>query len=139
MNQKTFLLFFMSLFLLSGVSAQENPTDSLSAKKTIPVRSYTTTRLTTVKPIVDGILNDDCWKTGEWAGDFTQWIPTEGAKPSQPTEFKILYDDRNLYVALRGIDNEPLKISRKGGRRDELIGDAMGVTFDSYHDQRTGF
>jgi len=139
MNQKTFLLFFMSLFLLSGVSAQENPTDSLSAKKTIPVRSYTTTRLTTVKPIVDGILNDDCWKTGEWAGDFTQWIPTEGAKPSQPTEFKILYDDRNLYVALRGIDNEPSKISRKGGRRDELIGDAMGVTFDSYHDQRTGF
>ncbi len=139
MNQKSILIFLVSLFLLSGVFAQENPADSLSAKKTKPVRSYTTTRLTTAKPIVDGILNDDCWKTGEWAGEFTQWIPSEGAKPSQSTEFKILYDDRNIYVALRGYDKEPNLISRKGGRRDEMIGDAMGVTFDSYHDQRTGF
>jgi hypothetical protein len=139
MNLKSILLFFVTIFMSFGVIAQESITDSLSTKKVIPVRSYTTTRLTTAKPIIDGILNDACWKTGEWAGEFTQWIPTEGAKPSQPTEFKILYDDKNLYVAMRGIDKEPKLISRKGGRRDELIGDAMGVTFDSYHDQRTGF
>ena len=139
MHQKSFLLFLVSLFMSFGAIAQESLTDSLSTKKNVPVRSYTTTRLTTVKPVVDGILNDDCWKTGEWAGEFTQWIPTEGAKPSQETEFKILYDDRNLYVAMRGYDKEPKLISRKGGRRDEIMGDAMGVTFDSYHDQRTGF
>ena len=78
-------------------------------------------------------------KTGEWAGDFTQWIPKEGAKPSQETQFKILYDDKNLYVAIRAFDNEPKKISRKGGRRDLLIGEQAGVNFDSYHDHRTGF
>ena len=139
MKNKSILILIVSLFLSFGVFAQENPTDSLSAKKTKPVRSYTTTRLTTPKPTIDGVLNDVCWNTGEWAGEFTQWIPSEGAKPSQETEFKILYDDRNLYVALRGFDKEPSKISLKGGRRDEMIGDAMGVTFDSYHDQRTGF
>ena len=103
------------------------------------VRVYTTERLSTPKPVIDGILDDDCWKTGNWAGDFVQWIPNEGAKPSFPTFVKILYDDKNLYVAIRAVDREPLKISRKGGRRDEMTGDMAGITFDSYHDHRTGF
>ncbi len=139
MNLKSILFLLISLILISGVNAKDNPKDSVSTQAKKPIQSYTTTRLTTAKPIIDGVLNDECWKTGEWAGKFTQWIPNEGAKPSQETEFKILYDDKNLYVALRGFDKEPSKISRKGGRRDELIGDAMGITLDSYHDQRTGF
>ncbi len=96
-------------------------------------------RLVTQKPVIDGTLDDACWKTGTWAGDFTQWIPDEGAKPSQPTELKILYDDENIYVAIRAYDSEPEKISRRAGRRDEFIGDIVGVCFDSYHDHRTGF
>ncbi len=56
-----------------------------------------------------------------------------------PTQLKILYDDRNIYVAIRAFDSEPEKITRKAGRRDEFTGDVVGVTFDSYHDHRTGF
>jgi len=102
-------------------------------------RVYYATRLAGEKPTIDGILDDPCWKTGEWGGDFTQWIPREGAKPSQPTQFKILYDDDNLYIAFRAFDDEPDRIIRKGGRRDEFNGDIVGVNFDSYHDHRTGF
>ncbi|HEX7583194.1 MAG TPA: DUF5916 domain-containing protein, partial [Prolixibacteraceae bacterium] len=138
MNFKPISIFVASLFLISGVFAKENPKDSI-ANQSKPLRIYHTTRLTTAKPTIDGVLNDPCWKTGEWDGDFIQWIPKEGAKPSQPTQMKILYDDKNLYVALRAFDNEPSKISRKAGRRDELAGDIMGVNFDSYHDHRTGF
>ncbi len=100
---------------------------------------YTASRLTGTRPLIDGKLDDDCWKTGIWGGNFTQFIPNEGAKPSFPTEFKILYDNKNLYVALRGYDYEPEKIQRHSGLRDELEGDVMGVNFDSYHDHRTGF
>jgi len=50
-----------------------------------------------------------------------------------------LYDDKNIYVAIKAIDSEPGKIIRKAGRRDELIGDMVGINFDSYHDHRTGF
>jgi hypothetical protein len=100
---------------------------------------YNVVRLTGEKPTIDGILNDQCWKIGEWAGDFTQWVPREGAKPSQPTQLKILYDDNNIYVAIRAFESEPGKIIRKGGRRDEFNGDVVGVNFDSYHDHRTGF
>ena len=139
MNLKSIYSLLVSLFLMSVVSANNNPKDSLTTTDNKPLRTYTTIRLSTAKPVIDGKLDDDCWKTGEWAGDFTQWIPKEGAKPSQETQFKILYDDKNLYVAIRAFDKEPKKISRKGGRRDLLIGEQAGVNFDSYHDHRTGF
>ncbi len=113
--------------------------DTIPLKTLNGLRVYTTQRLTTEKPVIDGVLNDACWKTGIWAGDFVQWIPNEGAKPSHPTYVKILYDDKNLYVAIRAVDKEPHKISKKAGRRDEMTGDMAGITFDSYHDHRTGF
>ncbi len=104
-----------------------------------PTRIYTTTRLTTERPVIDGILDDPAWETGEWAGDFTQWIPKEGAKPTFPTHLKILYDNHNLYIAIRAFDDEPDKVSRKTSRRDAFGGDIVGVTFDSFFDRRTGF
>lgn len=141
MNNKSIFLVFSLLtiffFLKNPTWANDRDTTEIQTKK--PTRVYYTTRLTTAKPVIDGVLNDPCWKTGEWTGDFVQWIPKEGAKPSQKTELKILYDDKNLYVAIRAFDNEPEKISRKGGRRDELVGDIVGINFDSYHDHRTGF
>ena len=137
MNLKSLLTLCSLILSFLGAYAEINSADSASNTK--PVRIYNTTRLTTAKPTIDGVLNDPCWQTGEWSGDYTQWIPKEGARPSQETQLKILYDDKNIYVALRAFDKEPEKISRKAGRRDELIGEQMGITFDSYHDHRTGF
>jgi hypothetical protein len=133
---KTIAFLLLFLFNFHEVFCQNNLTDS--TKK--PSRAYHTNRiLFTERPVIDGKLNDECWRVGEWAGSYTQWIPNEGAKPSQPTELKILYDDKNIYVAVRAFDSLPNKIIRKAGRRDELTGDMVGVSFDSYHDHRTGF
>ncbi len=112
--------------------------DTVADKKTL-LKVYTTSRLTTEKPVIDGRLDDDCWKSGTWAGDYTQFIPNEGAKPTYPTELNIQYDDKNLYIAFRAYDNEIDKILRYPGVRDEIVGDLVGVTFDSYRDYRTGF
>ena len=141
MISKILLPIFLSLFFYQNyyVAFANTPSDSLSNNLNKPKRIYTTTRLTTEPPNIDGVLNDTCWETCEWAGNFTQWIPKEGAKPSQPTQLKILYDDKNIYVAIRAFDSEPEKINRKAGRRDEFQGDMTGITFDSYYDHRTGF
>ena len=134
----TILLCPLSLFSLTA-------SDPLTYQDTIPKSTapkqpvYYTTRLSAARPLIDGKLDDDCWKAGNWAGDFTQYIPDEGAKPSYPTEMKILYDDKYVYVALRAYDGEPGKMQRHAGSRDEFAGDIMGVNFDSYHDHRTGF
>lgn len=136
------MLRFFSLVVLSCFSTaslfgkiQTDTTKKVLGK--LPV--YETVRLNTAKPKIDGKLDDACWQTGNWGGDFVQWIPKEGAAPSQKTEFKILYDDHSIYVAFRNYDNEPEKITRRAGRRDEFSGDMAGICFDSYHDKRTGF
>lgn len=100
---------------------------------------YTTQRLSTPPPIIDGRLDDECWKKGTWAGNYHQWMPEEGARPTYPTELNIQYDDKYLYIAIRAFDGEPKKIIRRSGARDEQVGDMVGVTFDSNHDYRTGF
>jgi hypothetical protein len=141
MNRKTALTFSIFAFCCYNLYSS-NPLDKIDTiRKTSvkPLRVYNTTRLSTEKPKIDGKLDDACWQTGDWAGDFTQWIPNEGGKPSQPTKVKILYDDKNIYVAIRAYDNEPGKIVRKASRRDDLPGDVVGINFDSYHDHRTGF
>ena len=132
-----FILYHLSSFSAAGNGLSGDTLSSGSLGK--EARIYNTQRLSTPKPIIDGVLDDACWKTGTWAGDFIQFIPNEGGKPSQQTLVKVLYDDKNLYVAIRAMDNEPSKIIRKAGRRDELTGDMTGITFDSYHDHRTGF
>jgi hypothetical protein len=144
-NKNVTTLAFLIIMSVSAFSpavyGQEiNKGDTLSkqqSSKKQPV--YNTSRLITDKPVIDGKLDDECWQHGTWAGDYHQWIPDEGAKPTWPTEFNIQYDDKNLYVAFRGFDGQPDKINRMSGVRDEQVGDMMGVTFDSYRDYRTGF
>jgi hypothetical protein len=138
----------MVLLLLTGASVRAIEPgfrhrvyewDDSTKKSNIPSRIYITSRFNDARPVIDGKLNDECWKSGTWAGNYTQWIPAEGEKPSQPTIFKILFDDNNLYVAIRAYDSEPSKIHRHAGRRDDFQGDMVGLCFDSYHDHRTGF
>jgi hypothetical protein len=113
--------------------------DTIPGKSTIKQPVYTTTRLTTSKPLIDGKLDDECWQKGNWAGDWHQYIPTEGATPTYRTEMNIQYDDKNIYVAFRAFDGEPKKMVRLAGVRDQFVGDIVGVNFDSYRDYRTGF
>ena len=140
------LSFYIVFFLITKPAYSsvpdliyENPKDTIPKKGAIIQPVYTTSRLVTVKPEIDGKLDDECWKAGVWAGDYHQYVPNEGAKPSYPTEFNIQYDDKYIYVAFRAFDGEPEKIQRLSGLRDEFVGDMMGVNFDSYHDHRTGF
>jgi hypothetical protein len=127
------------LFLLLTVGF----TDAFSQAKagdlkfTGETRIYNTVRITAAKPRIDGVLDDACWQEGEWGGDYRQQMPTEGARPSQKTELKILYDNENIYVAIKAYDNEPEKTDRQMARRDEFSGDIVGVNFDSYFDHRT--
>ncbi len=90
-------------------------------------------------PEIDGIINEECWNTVGWGSDFTQFEPNSGAKSTQKTSFKVLYDKENIYVAIRCYDDEPNLIDKRLCRRDSYEGDICGVLFDSYNDNRTAF
>ena len=103
-------------------------------------RSYTTVR-TQHRPRIDGFLDDACWQQeGEWSGDFVQQAPNQAHIPSEKTEIKILYDDNNLYIAIKCYDKTPNGITALLGRRDDFSnGDITGVALDTYHDHSTAF
>ena len=111
---------------------------ALASGRKYPPRVYETQQLAGPPPVIDGRLDDTAWQEGEWAGGYRQQLPIEGAPPSQPTELKILYDAKHLYFAIR-VHDDPAKVHRYPGRRDALVGDVVGVCFDSYNDKRTGF
>ena len=120
-------IFLLLIFTLNNVVSQE-----------IPKRIYTTKKLKKV-PVIDGDVSDDAWDAVEWSSDFTQKDPTEGVAPTHQTKFKVMYDDKFLYVAIVAFDDSPDLIQRRLTRRDGFAGDRVNVIIDSYHDKRTAF
>jgi hypothetical protein len=126
---KKTLLFLVIILLSFQFSNADSPVKKV----------YVTSNINPHPPVIDGKLDDPVWDKVTWAGDFVQRSPDEGKEPTQATGFKILYDERNVYIAVRAFDNEPEKIERRMSRRDDLEGDWVEVQLDSYFDHRTAF
>lgn len=90
-------------------------------------------------PKVDGFLDDSIWDKVEWGSDFIEVDPDENTPPTEQTKFKILYDQKHLYIALLALDSAPETITDRLSRRDGFEGDRINILIDSYHDLRTGF
>lgn len=126
MKRNLFLLFV--LFLIFPIITGQTPEK----------KQYKATKIT-IPPEIDGILDEESWKEGVWDSDFTQWQPYNGRPESQTTEFKIVFDENNLYVAIKAFDTSPDSIVKRLGRKDNTDGDWVAIIIDSYHDLRTGF
>ncbi len=100
---------------------------------------YQTKRLVGDAPTIDGTISDTVWNQVEWDYLKYQRAPNDEAPVSQETRFKILYDQKNIYVAFRAFDTEPEKVEARLGRRDDFPGDWVEINFDSFNDKRTGF
>ena len=122
-----FFLFFQS------INAQEPDLK-------IPKRIYTTKSIGQAKaPVIDGIIDDASWDLVEWNSDYTEYSPDANTAPSQETKFKIVYDQKHLYIGIRANDNAVDSIVKRLSRRDGFEGDWVEINIDSYHDLRTAF
>ncbi|MEM9820980.1 MAG: DUF5916 domain-containing protein [Bacteroidota bacterium] len=132
---KVLATFLISFFFCTLLLAQEELELSQIEKKI-----YETRRVGDQAPQIDGSLDDEAWKEMAWGGgDFTQIQPYENTAPTAQTNFKILHDDKFLYIAFRCYDEAPDKIERRLSRRDGFAGDWVEINLDSYFDQRTAF
>jgi Domain of unknown function (DUF5916)/Carbohydrate family 9 binding domain-like len=102
-------------------------------------RKYYTQRIPNGEISLDGRLEEIAWAKVLPGGDFTEYQPDEGTTPDQKTEFRILYDDKFLYIGYRVYDSAPDSLVERMGRRDEFPGDWIEINIDSYHDLRTAF
>ena len=133
MNPSKLLLLICFAVTCITTTAMSQPTDTTVVRRTF------ITQHVQGNILLDGIPNEDAWNSVAWSGDFTQWQPNEGKAPHQPTEFKILYDEKYLYIAYHCIDQYPDSIIKWMDRRDQFPGDWVEINIDSYHDLRTAF
>src|ERR1700741_2227719 len=124
--EKSYLLITLSCLAFFTAESFQGDT-SITRKK------YHTQKLNGAI-VLDGIPNEESWNAVEWGGDFTQWMPNEGQPPSQQTNFKILYDEKFLYIAYRCHDLAADSIDKRMGRRDEFPGGWVEINIDNYYD-----
>jgi hypothetical protein len=104
-----------------------------------PKRQYVATRIEPGTIELDGALDDGAWQMAETGKDFIEYQPDEGTPPSVQTEFRIIYDDKYLYIGYRAFDPAPDSLVKRMSRRDEFPGDWVEINIDCYHDLRTAF
>lgn len=136
LSSRNLIVLFLLLPIL--VLAQEETTTEIPNE--YPKRSYITASISNATPIaIDGNINEEAWDAVEWTTDYVEFEPDNGTAPSEQTKMKIVYDDKNLYVAFICYESDLSNIERRLGRRDDFPGDWVEINIDSYGDDRTGF
>jgi hypothetical protein len=138
---------FLLLALPAIANAQEKTTGAQEARPEAPqpapsLRQFQVTRAAT--PIkIDGVLDEDAWKTATVVDLPYEWFPGDNATPPVKTEALITYDGDNLYVAFRCQDPDPKAIRAHLMDRDAVTtfiqDDHVGFSIDTFNDERRAF
>lgn len=124
------------------------PAGSVAAQPVAPVSSapgpltFVVSRAT--GPIeVDGVLDEDAWRTAAVVPIAFEWSPGDNVPPPVETQCLITYDRRHLYVAFRAYDPDPSAIRANLMDRDDvdtlIQDDHVGVMIDTFNDERRAF
>jgi hypothetical protein len=120
----------LALVLVQAIAPARAPSGAI----TLRPRPHIQAVRAPTPPKIDGRLDDVVWRSAIPSDAFTQHYPDEGAAPSEHTEVRVLYDDKNLYV---GIDCSQIHspIVRRLQRRDgSLPSDGVWIDIDSRSD-----
>jgi len=122
---------FIGLLLIARTAAGQEP--SKPSLKAIPLQEETI--------ILDGVLDEPVWQSGEAATGFIASEPVDGLPATAESFVRVAYDQNNLYIGADLRDPDPLLVYADERRRDALFdrSDAFSVLIDPFHDHQTGF
>jgi hypothetical protein len=134
-----FPFLFIGPFLTASTSLITPPVENTTSTiRSVEAQKFSTTKIGA--PVIDGNLDDECWKNIPVNRDFIISTPTFGKPATLKTEVKIIYDDNAIYIAAYCYDNEPKKIQRLLTARDDNNNtDWFGLGFDTYRDKINGY
>jgi len=90
-------------------------------------------------PVIDGKMDEEIWQSASVFKDFVQYRPVDLVAPSKPTEVRIGYDAKTLYIAFHAFD-EPDKVRATVAKRDNVFNDDwVGVWLDTFNDGRRSY
>ena len=129
----------ITLLLLLGafnVYATNGGEDSTHAKRSIQAIRIEN------KPKIDGILDDEIYKTAQpFEGDFFQMSPDNGAPSAYKTKAYVVYTDYGMYIGAQMYDPDPQNIPRELGIRDDMDKnvDKFGIVVDPVNKGQNAF
>ncbi len=89
-------------------------------------------------PKIDGVLDDDVWKTLPAHGNFQMWQPgNEGEIPKEiQSKVKMAYDNKAVYFGVYLYDNQPNTVLRQFSQRDDIFvqADHFSIAINTYND-----
>jgi hypothetical protein len=89
---------------------------------------------------VDGILDEDFYRTTASVSDLIESLPSAGAEPTERTDAWIGFDDENVYVTARLWESAPESewVANEMRRDASTIrsNDNFGVFLDTFYDRR---
>ena len=90
---------------------------------------------------IDGLLDDDVWRSHAPVGGFVQSEPDEGYPATERTEVWVAFDADNLYVAAYLYESDPDGIVVTDIRKDFRLTnqDVFEVIIDTFGDRRNGY
>ncbi len=90
---------------------------------------------------IDGIGDDKAWQDTDVATDFFMVLPMDKGKANEPTEIRMAYDDKNLYLLATFYHNLKGDYYVESLRRDFSFGknDNFLLFMDPFNNQTTGF
>lgn len=93
-----------------------------TAAEDVPVERATFGRATG-EITLDGRLDEASWLSATPRTKFYETYPANVAEPAVTTSVSFLYDERNVYVAIRALDPNPASIRAPIVRRDQVLED----------------
>jgi len=88
----------------------------------------------------DGALDEPIWETTKSTSDFNQYFPLDTVQAQNQSEIKILYDDKNLYIAIKAYSigkNYALQSLKRDFTGTGI--DSFSFLFDTYNDGTNAF
>ncbi|MBN2713323.1 MAG: carbohydrate-binding family 9-like protein, partial [Planctomycetes bacterium] len=87
-------------------------------------------------PVIDGKLDDECWKNSAEIKALTPAAENADIKAAPNTKVKITWDEDNLYIAFECSGYESTAAEKAGRDSDIMKGDVCGITVSGAGDCR---
>lgn len=126
------------------VAANKSAANPVTSKKSgieIPPEKAKPMTVTKIEvPIsIDGRPDEEAWQQAAVFKDFYQTSPGDNIEPSKPTEVRMMYDEKHLYVSFKCWDEKD-KIRATVAKRDQVFNeDNVRIFLDTYNDQRRAY
>jgi len=127
MKQKI-LIFCLVIFFLVVISPQ-----TIAGSKTSITFAFKTDK----PPLIDGVINEECWERALETGSFVCAGDTEKTADPQ-TSFKVIYDKEKIYFGIHAEEPDTSKLILKETARDGWSdGDSLEIFLDTNYDRLT--